>query len=169
MDEPYSPQRPQPILPHFSYEKLGSKPPNGSLFGIIGYELTLLLQACDHRAVAPSVHVVHRFCFFLILLREMDGNGSQALQVSQASSAIITFIPLPPSVTFILLSPPSVTVMLTVTLLPLTGTGRLGGLPCDRVCLCLLLQYLLESCSRWERGIVEDMCYERRRAEACMD
>jgi hypothetical protein len=99
----------------------------------------------------------------------MDGNGSQALQVSQASSAIITFIPLPPSVTFILLSPPSVTVMLTVTLLPLTGTGRLGGLPCDRVCLCLLLQYLLESCSRWERGIVEDMCYERRRAEACMD
>jgi hypothetical protein len=46
MDEPYSLQRPRPILPHFSYEKLGSKPPNGSLFGIIGYELTLLLQAC---------------------------------------------------------------------------------------------------------------------------
>ena len=37
------------------------------------------------------------------------------------------------------------------------------------VCVCLLLQYILESCSRWGRGIVEDMCYERRRAEACVD
>ena len=34
------------------------------------------------------------------------------------------------------------------------------------VCVCLLLQYLLQSCSRGGRGIVEDMCYERRRAEA---
>jgi len=33
-------------------------------------------------------------------------------------------------------------------------------------CVCLLLQYLLQSCSRGGRGIVEDMCYERRRAEA---
>jgi hypothetical protein len=32
--------------------------------------------------------------------------------------------------------------------------------------VCLLLQYLLQSCSREGRGIVEDMCYERRRAEA---
>jgi hypothetical protein len=29
----------------------------------------------------------------------------------------------------------------------------------------LLLQYLLQSCSRRGRGIVEDMCYQRRRAE----
>ena len=35
-------------------------------------------------------------------------------------------------------------------------------------CVCLLLQYLLQSCSRGGRGIVEDMCYERRRAEACV-
>ena len=34
--------------------------------------------------------------------------------------------------------------------------------------VCLLLQYLLQSCSR-EEGVVEDMCYERRRAEACVD
>jgi hypothetical protein len=37
------------------------------------------------------------------------------------------------------------------------------------VCVCLLLQYLLQSCSRGRGGIVEDMCYERRRAEACVD
>jgi hypothetical protein len=36
------------------------------------------------------------------------------------------------------------------------------------VCVCLLLQYLLQSCSRGRGGIVEDMCYERRRAEACL-
>jgi hypothetical protein len=36
-------------------------------------------------------------------------------------------------------------------------------------CVCLLLQYLLQSCSRGRRGIVEDMCYDRRRAEACVD
>ena len=36
--------------------------------------------------------------------------------------------------------------------------------------LCLLLQYLLQSCSRGGGGgKVEDMCYERRRAEACVD
>ena len=35
--------------------------------------------------------------------------------------------------------------------------------------MCLLLQYLLQSCSRGGRGIVEDMCYERRRAEAFED
>ena len=33
---------------------------------------------------------------------------------------------------------------------------------------CLLLQDLLQSCSRGERGIVEDMYYEIRRAEACV-
>ena len=32
-------------------------------------------------------------------------------------------------------------------------------------CVCLLLQYLLQSCSVGGRGIVEDMCCERRRAE----
>ena len=38
-----------------------------------------------------------------------------------------------------------------------------------RVCVCLLLQDLLQSCARWGRGIVEDMCYEIRRAEACVE
>jgi hypothetical protein len=36
-------------------------------------------------------------------------------------------------------------------------------------CVCLFLQYLLQSCSRGGRGIVEDMCYQRRRAEACVN
>ena len=42
----------------------------------------------------------------------------------------------------------------------------------DRVlrCVCvLLLQDLLQSCSRGGKRIVEDMCYETRRAEACVD
>jgi hypothetical protein len=34
---------------------------------------------------------------------------------------------------------------------------------------CLLLQYLIQSCARGGRRIVEDMCYEIRRAEACVD
>ena len=33
----------------------------------------------------------------------------------------------------------------------------------------LLLQDLVQSCSRGGWGIVEDMCYERLRAEACVD
>ena len=33
----------------------------------------------------------------------------------------------------------------------------------------LLLQDLLQSCSRGGGRIVEDMCYEIRRAEACVD
>ena len=37
------------------------------------------------------------------------------------------------------------------------------------VCVCLLLQDLVQSCLRGEGGIVEDMCYERRRAEASVD
>jgi hypothetical protein len=37
------------------------------------------------------------------------------------------------------------------------------------VCVCLLLQYLIQSCARGGRRIVEDMCYEIRRAEACVD
>jgi hypothetical protein len=36
------------------------------------------------------------------------------------------------------------------------------------MCVCLLLQDLLQSRSRGGRGIVEDMCYERR-AEAYVD
>jgi hypothetical protein len=36
-------------------------------------------------------------------------------------------------------------------------------------CVCLLLQYLIQSCARGGRRIVEDMYYEIRRAEACMD
>ena len=38
----------------------------------------------------------------------------------------------------------------------------------ERGC-CLLLQYLIPSCARGGRRIVEDMCYEIRRAEACVD
>ncbi len=38
-----------------------------------------------------------------------------------------------------------------------------------RCCRCLLLQYLTQSCARGGRRIVEDMCYEIRRAEACVD
>jgi hypothetical protein len=34
---------------------------------------------------------------------------------------------------------------------------------------CLLPQYLIQSCARGGRRIVEDMCYEIRRAEACVD
>ena len=37
------------------------------------------------------------------------------------------------------------------------------------LCVCLLLQDLVQSCLRGEGGILEDMCYERRRAEACVD
>jgi hypothetical protein len=37
------------------------------------------------------------------------------------------------------------------------------------VCACLLLQDLVQSCLRLGGGIWEDMCYERRRAEACVD
>jgi hypothetical protein len=33
------------------------------------------------------------------------------------------------------------------------------------VCVCLLLQDLVQSCLRGEGGILEDMCYERRRRE----
>jgi len=36
-------------------------------------------------------------------------------------------------------------------------------------CCCLLLQYLIQSFARGGRRIVEDMCYEIRRAEACVD
>jgi hypothetical protein len=35
--------------------------------------------------------------------------------------------------------------------------------------LFLLLQYLLQSCARGGRRIVEDIFYEIRRAEACVD
>ncbi len=35
--------------------------------------------------------------------------------------------------------------------------------------VCLLLQDLVQSCLRGGGGILEDMCYERRRAEACVD
>ena len=33
-------------------------------------------------------------------------------------------------------------------------------------CCCLLLQYLIQSCARGGKRIVENMCYEIRRAEA---
>jgi hypothetical protein len=35
--------------------------------------------------------------------------------------------------------------------------------------VCLLLQDLVQSCLHGGGGIWEDMCYERRRAEACVD
>jgi hypothetical protein len=35
--------------------------------------------------------------------------------------------------------------------------------------VCLLLQDLVQNCLRGEGGILEDMCYERRLAEACVD
>ena len=44
---------------------------------------------------------------------------------------------------------------------------RLGDLK-ENVCV-LLLQDLLQSCSRGGGRRVEDMFYERRRAEACVD
>jgi hypothetical protein len=37
------------------------------------------------------------------------------------------------------------------------------------VCVCLLLQDLVQTCLRGGGGIWEDICYERRRAEACVD
>jgi hypothetical protein len=36
-------------------------------------------------------------------------------------------------------------------------------------CVCLLLQYLIQSCAREGRRIVEVMCYEIQLAEACVD
>jgi hypothetical protein len=36
-------------------------------------------------------------------------------------------------------------------------------------CVFLLLQDLVQSCLREGGGLWEDMCYERRRAEACVD
>ncbi len=38
-----------------------------------------------------------------------------------------------------------------------------------KVCVCLLLQDLVQSCLRGGEGILEDMCYERRRAEAFVE
>jgi hypothetical protein len=38
-----------------------------------------------------------------------------------------------------------------------------------RVCVCLLLQDLIQSCLRGGGGLLEDTCYERRRAEACVN
>jgi hypothetical protein len=40
---------------------------------------------------------------------------------------------------------------------------------CVCVCVCLLLQDLVQRCLHGGGGIWEDMCYERRRAEACVD
>ena len=46
-----------------------------------------------------------------------------------------------------------------------SGARRRGE---PNVCV-LLLQDLVQSCARGGRRRVEDMCYERRRAEACVD
>jgi hypothetical protein len=45
-----------------------------------------------------------------------------------------------------------------------------GALRLTVTCVCILLQYLVQSCSRGGGGGTrEDMCYERLRAEACVD
>ena len=43
------------------------------------------------------------------------------------------------------------------------------SLPSRTMCVFILLQDLVQSCLCGGRGILEDMCYERRRAEACVD
>jgi hypothetical protein len=54
--------------------------------------------------------------------------------------------------------------------LPITHWLLLQDLRECVYCVCvLLLQDLLQSCARGGRRRVEDMCYERRRAEACVD
>jgi hypothetical protein len=68
--------------------------------------------------------------------------------------------------------------MVVVSLVGFRLLGFVGALGVDHsqnellsqiVCVCLLLQYLIQSCARGGRRIVEDMCYEIRRAEACVD
>jgi hypothetical protein len=50
------------------------------------------------------------------------------------------------------------------------GGGDMGGhemlfyLILPDICVCLLLQYLIQNCARGGRRIVEDMCYEIRQA-----
>ena len=44
-----------------------------------------------------------------------------------------------------------------------------AAVKCTGAVCVLLLQDLLQSCSRGGGRRVEDMCYERRRAEACVD
>ena len=39
----------------------------------------------------------------------------------------------------------------------------------ERVCCCLLLQYLIQNCASGGRRIVENMCYEIQGTEACVD
>jgi hypothetical protein len=46
--------------------------------------------------------------------------------------------------------------------------GTCPRVPVEGSC-CLLLQYLIQSCARGGRRIVEDMCYEIRRAEVCVN
>ena len=57
-----------------------------------------------------------------------------------------------------------------ITAVPITKlfAREEGGEGLQCVCV-LLLQDLVQSCSRGGRRRVEDMCYERRRAEACVD
>jgi hypothetical protein len=61
-----------------------------------------------------------------------------------------------------------------VTAVPVVPVVFITAVPITKlcvymVCVCLLLQYLIQSCARGGRRIVEDMCYEIRRAEACVD
>ncbi len=69
----------------------------------------------------------------------------------------------------------SVVVVSMITAVPNTKLCTWGGIvgaKLDKgVCVCLLLQYLLQGCARGPGGgeTMEDMCYERLRAEACVD
>jgi hypothetical protein len=56
-----------------------------------------------------------------------------------------------------------------ITVGPSTKLCAWGGGDWGTCACVLLLQDLLQSCVRGGRRRVEDMCYERRRAEACVD
>ena len=60
--------------------------------------------------------------------------------------------------------------ILTSNFLSKVSCGPFPTLTIALLIVCvLLLQDLLQSCSRGGGRRVEDMCYERRRAEACVD
>ena len=94
--------------------------------------------------------------------------ASPAIEHSRNSHPRVTVIVLGPSMhTFCGCLPgsaacPSISVAAPVTSLICVCVYYCG----TYYTVCLLLQYLLQRCSRGGRGIVEDMCYERRRAEA---
>ena len=56
-----------------------------------------------------------------------------------------------------------------ITAVPITKLFARGDCVITASVCVLLLQDLLQSWARGGRRRVEDMCYERRRAEACVD